>query len=145
MVTNMTDLVQMSQVKGALHGSGKRQSGFTLIELLVVLAIIALLASLAVPRYFHSIDSAKENILADNIQIVRETIDKFYGDTGRFPESLDELVEKKYLRALPFDPITESTTTWIIEPPDNGAKGSVYSIKSSAPGMDRNGKSFTDY
>jgi general secretion pathway protein G len=117
---------------------------FTLIELLVVLAIVALLATLAVPRYFQSIDTAKETILADNLHTTRETIDKFYGDTGRYPESLDELVEKKYLRALPFDPITESRTTWTIIAPDDAAKGNVYSIKSAAPGNDHNGKPFSE-
>jgi general secretion pathway protein G len=139
----MTDLEHTKKVRANLRSAG-RYTGFTLIELLVVLGIIALLASLAVPRYFQSIDTAKETILADNLQITRSTIDKFYGDTGRYPESLNELVEKKYLRALPFDPITESTTTWLIEAPENGAKGNVYNIKSNAPGVDRNGKPFSD-
>ena len=121
-----------------------RRSGFTLIELLVVLAIIALLASLAMPRYFQSIDTAKETILADNLRLTRETIDKFYGDTGRYPESLDELVARKYLRALPVDPITESTATWVIVPPDDGDKGNVYTIKSGAPGNNRSGTPFAD-
>ena len=123
---------------------GRRPIGFTLIELLVVLAIVALLATLAVPRYFQSIDTAKETILTDNLRTTRETIDKFYGDTGRYPESLDELVEKKYLRALPIDPILESATAWVIVPPDDTAKGNVYNIKSSAPGSDRNGKPFAE-
>ena len=124
---------------------GCTQLGFTLIELLVVLAIIALLATLAVPRYFQSIDTAKVAILAENLQRTRETIDKFYGDTGRYPESLDELVEKKYLRDLPYDPLMESTTTWVIVPPDDTAKGNVYNIKSSAPGSDHNNKAFTEF
>ena len=138
----MRELAKINQEKGTPHAYRRRHGGFTLIELLVVLGIIALLASLAVPRYFQSIDTAKETILADNLKTVRETIDKFYGDTGRYPESLDELVEKKYLRTLPFDPITESDTTWLISAPDNGAKGSVYNINSGAPGVDRNGKPF---
>lgn len=118
--------------------------GFTLIELLVVLAIVALLLTLAVPRYFQSIDTTKETVLADNLRITRETIDKFYGDTGRYPESLEQLVEKKYLRALPFDPVTDSVTTWIIVPPEDGDQGNVYSINSGAPGNTRDGKPFAE-
>lgn len=118
--------------------------GFTLIELLVVLAIVALLLTLAVPRYFQSIDASRETILVENLRITRETIDKFYGDTGRYPESLEELVDKKYLRAIPVDPITESTETWIIEPPDENAKGNVYNVKSGAPGITRTGKPFSE-
>jgi general secretion pathway protein G len=120
-----------------------KSRGFTLIELLVVLAIVALLATLAMPRYFQSIDTAKEAVLADNLRIVRETIDKFYGDTGRYPDSLNELVEKKYLRALPVDPIAESATDWIIVPPDDATKGNVYGIQSSAAGNRRDGTPFS--
>ncbi len=119
-----------------------KRAGFTLIELLVVLAIVALLSTIAMPRYFQSIDYAKETILADNLRITRETIDKFYGDTGRYPDSLEELVEKKYLRALPYDPILDSSTSWTIEPPEDGAKGNVYDLKSTAPGNNRDGKAF---
>jgi general secretion pathway protein G len=90
-------------------GRRLRGQGFTLIELLVVLSIIALLLTLAVPRYFNSIDVAKEAVLRENLHLVRETIDKFYADKGRYPESLDELVSEKYLRALPYDPITGSS------------------------------------
>lgn len=118
--------------------------GFTLIELLVVLSIVALLTTLALPRYFQSIDTAKENVLTENLRLVRETIDKFYGDTGRYPESLNELVEKKYLRSLPVDPITESATDWVIVPPDDPAKGNVYSIKSAASGNRRDGTPFSE-
>lgn len=121
-----------------------RRLGFTLIELLVVLAIISLLLTLAVPRYFQSITTSKETVLLENLHVARETIDKFYGDTGRYPDSLDELVARKYLRALPYDPVAESNSAWIILPPDDAAKGNVYSIKSSAPGMNRNGQSFSD-
>lgn len=123
----------------------RRRRGFTLIELLVVLGIVALLLTLAVPRFFPSIDSAKETILADNLRNTRAVIDQFYSDTGRYPDSLEQLVEKKYLRALPLDPIAESTVNWIVVPPDDGAKGGVYSIKSGAPGNDRSGKPYLDW
>ncbi len=122
-----------------------RRRGFTLIELLVVLGIIALLLSLAVPRYFPSIDSTKETILADNLRNMREVIDQFHADRGRYPDSLEQLVEKKYLRALPVDPITESTETWILVPPEDETNGSIYSIRSGAPGNGRNGKPYVEW
>jgi general secretion pathway protein G len=123
----------------------KRRGGFTLIELLVVLGIVALMLTLAVPRFFPSIDSAKETILADNLRNTRAVIDQFYSDTGRYPDSLEQLVEKKYIRGLPLDPVTESSATWILVPPEDGAKGGVYTIKSGAPGNGRNGKPYSDW
>jgi general secretion pathway protein G len=119
-------------------------AGFTLIELLVVLAIIAMLISVAMPRYFQSIDVAKETTLAENLRATRETIDKFYGDTGQYPESLDQLKEKNYLRAVPVDPVTESAQTWIIVPPQAGVKGKVFNIRSGATGNNRLGQAFAD-
>nr|WP_315221012.1 type II secretion system protein [uncultured Duganella sp.] len=122
-----------------------KTKGFTLIELLVVLGIVALMLTLAVPRYFPSIDKSKEVVLADNLRNMRNVIDQYYGDTGRYPDSLEQLVEKKYLRALPVDPVTDSETTWVIIPPEDGAKGGVYNIKSGAPGNDRSGKPYADW
>ena len=121
------------------------RAGFTLIELLVVLAIVALLLTLAVPRYLPRIDGARETILLDNLRNTREVIDQYYSDTGRYPDSLEQLVEKKYLRNVPVDPITESSATWIVVPPEDGTKGAVYSIKSGAPGNDRSGKPYLDW
>ena len=122
-----------------------KQPGFTLIELLVVLGIVALLLTLAVPRFFPSIDSAKETILADNLRNTRAVIDQFYADTGRYPDSLEQLVEKKYLRALPVDPVADSSSSWILVPPEDATKGNLYSIKSGAPGNDRSGKPYLDW
>ena len=122
-----------------------RRRGFTLIELLVVLAIVALMLTLAVPRYFPSIDKAKETILADNLRNTRDVIDQFYADRGRYPDSIEQLVEKKYLRSLPIDPITESTATWVLIPPEDATKGALYSIKSGAPGNGRNGKPYSEW
>lgn len=123
----------------------RRAAGFTLIELLVVLGIVALMLTLAVPRYFPSIDKSKEIVLADNLRNLRGVIDQYYGDTGRYPDSLEQLVEKKYLREMPVDPITDSSTTWIVLPPEDGSKGGVYTIKSGAPGNDRSGKPYSEW
>lgn len=123
----------------------KPSKGFTLIELLVVLGIIALLLTLAIPRYFPTVDGAKETILADNLRNMRDVIDHYYADRGRYPDSLEQLVEKKYLRSLPVDPITESTTTWILVPPEDASKGAIYSIRSGAPGNGRNGKPYAEW
>lgn len=123
----------------------KTAKGFTLIELLVVLGIVALMLTLAVPRYFPSMDKSREVVLADNLRNLRGLIDQYYGDTGRYPDSLDQLVEKKYLRALPRDPVTDSDSTWIIVPPEDGLKGNVYDIRSGAPGNDRSGKPYADW
>src|SRR5258706_3128662 len=85
--------------------------GFTLIELLVVMAIIATLLTLAVPRYFHSTDRAKEAGLKQNLAQMRDSIDKYYGDRGRYPDALDDLVSRKYLRKIPPHPINETALT----------------------------------
>lgn len=122
-----------------------KRNGFTLIELLVVLGIVALMLTLAVPRFFPSIDKSKEVVLADNLRNTRAVIDQYYGDTGRYPDSLEQLVEKKYLRELPVDPITESASSWIVVPPEDGSKGGVYNIRSGAPGNDRSGKPYSEW
>ncbi|BCB27607.1 type II secretion system pseudopilin OxpG [Sulfurimicrobium lacus] len=123
----------------------RRIKAFTLVELLVVLAIIALLLSLAVPRYFQSIEKSKETVLRDNLSLTRQALDKYYGDNGKYPDSLDMLVNKKYLRSLPVDPITDSSTTWIVVPPDVPEKGGVYDLKSGAPGKARDGTEYKDW
>lgn len=122
-----------------------RSNGFTLIELLVVMAIVAMLLTLAIPKYFQSIETAKEAVLREDLRVMRETIDKYYGDTGHYPDSLTQLVDKKYLRAIPFDPIAGPTAEWKILPPDDPDQGKVYDVKSAAPGSDRNGARYADY
>jgi general secretion pathway protein G len=127
------------------RAKSRAQAAFTLIELLVVLAIVALLLTLAVPRFFPGIDTAKETILADNLRNTRAVIDQFYADTGRYPDSLEQLVEKKYLRALPVDPVADSNSAWILVPPDDTTKGNIYSIRSGAPGNDRKGRPYAEW
>jgi len=135
------------RAKPQKHASSNRvlRTGFTLIELLVVLAIVALLLTLAVPRFFPSIDSAKDTILRDNLRNTRAVIDQFYADTGRYPDSLEQLVEKKYLRALPIDPVADSNAAWILVPPEDTTKGALYTIRSGAPGNDRTGKPYAEW
>jgi general secretion pathway protein G len=123
----------------------KRNRGFTLIELLVVLGIVALLLTLAVPRFFPSVDKTRETILAENLRTTRAVIDQFYADTGRYPESLDQLVEKKYLPRLPFDPVADSDAVWVIVAPEDPTRGSVYDIHSGAEGKGRNGKPYSEW
>jgi len=123
----------------------RKSAGFTLIELLVVLGIVALLLTLAVPRYFPSVDAAKETILADNLRNTRAVIDQFYADTGRYPDSLEQLVEKKYLPTLPVDPIADSDSSWTIVPPEDTDKGALYNLHSGAPGKGRNGKPYAEW
>jgi general secretion pathway protein G len=122
-----------------------KQRAFTLIELLVVLAIISTLLLLVVPRYFGKLDASREAVLRDNLRTTREMLDKFYGDKGRYPETLEELVERKYLRALPVDPITESTTTWTLVPVPEGYKGSVYDLHSGSTETARDGRKYAEW
>lgn len=123
----------------------RTRTGFTLIEVLVVLGIVALLLTLAVPRFFPSVDSAKETVLLENLRNTRIVIDQFHADTGRYPESLDELVQKRYLRSLPFDPVAESNAAWVVEPPQEPDKGGVYNLRSSAEGTGRNGIAYGEW
>ena len=123
----------------------RKPAGFTLIELIVVLAVVATLLTLALPRYFSSIDRAKEAVLKENLYLVRDAIGKHYADKGKYPESLDAMVSDKYLRKLPTDPITESTSTWVILPPEDLQKGGVYDVKSGAPGTALDGSAFGEW
>ena len=116
--------------------------GFTLIEMLVVLAIVALLLSVATPRYFGSLEKGREVALQENLRVLRVTLDKFHADKGRFPETLDELVEERYLREVPLDPITESATTWVLVPPKEPDQQGVADVKSGASGTARDGRRF---
>jgi general secretion pathway protein G len=124
--------------------------GFTLVELMVVMAIVALLLALALPRYFNHLESSRETILKQDLAVMRDAIDKFHGDRGRYPNSLDELVSERYLRALPIDPITDRSDTWqAVAPVTNEAgaseTGELYDIKSGAPGAARDGSAYADW
>ena len=115
----------------------KRKLGFTLIELMVVLSVIALLLSIAVPDYMGRMKRAEEAVLQENLAAMRDALDKHYADAGRYPSNLEELVAKRYLRAIPKDPFTQSSATWVAVPPADTKKGSVFDIHSAAKGYER--------
>lgn len=121
------------------------RKGFTLIELLVVMAIISLLLSIAAPRYFKSQDKSREAVLRENLLTTRQAIEKYFGDNGKYPNVLDDLVTGKYLRSLPFDPITGSTATWTVVPPDSPDKGEVFDIRSGSPDKGMDGTAYKDW
>jgi general secretion pathway protein G len=119
-----------------------RAGGFTLVELLIVLAIVATLLTIAVPRYWASLDRSKEAVLKENLYQMRDAIGKYYGDKGKYPETLEALASDRYLHKIPLDPITESATTWIPVPPPDPQKTGVSDVRSGAPGKALDG---TDY
>ncbi|CAD5108988.1 type II secretion system protein [Zestomonas carbonaria] len=123
----------------------RRHSGFTLIELMVVMAIIATLMTIAVPRYFSSLENSRETTLRHSLATIREALDQFYGDTGRYPESIEELVARRYLRSLPLDPITERSDLWITLPPPEGSSGGIGDVKSGASGRARDGSLYAEW
>jgi general secretion pathway protein G len=104
-----------------MTGSPTRRSGlgFTLIELLIVMAIIGTLLTLAVPRYFHTLQRARETVLRHDLAILREAIDKYYADLGQYPDTLPALVEKHYVRSLPVDPYTKLADSWTTVPSED--------------------------
>lgn len=146
----------------ALRQAPHRRTGFTLIELIVVMAIVALLASIAAPRYLRSVDQARENSLRSSLAVMRQAIDQFAADRGRYPQSLQELVDQRYLRALPEDPLTGRRESWVsLAPaPDDvlasgpgvagagagaGGAAGVSDVRSGAAGRARNGELYADW
>lgn len=123
--------------------SGKR--GFTLIELTIVMAIIALLLTFALPRYFEGLDRAREAALRQDLKTMREAIEQFHADRGVYPENLEDLVAQRYLRAIPADPISESAATWVVVPPDEVGQGQVYNVLSGAEGQAQDGSYFSEW
>ena len=116
-----------------------RARGFTLIEVLVVIAIISTLLAIAVPKYMGSVKHAEEATLKQNLAAMRDAIDKHFGDTGRYPDRLEDLTAKRYLRAIPVDSSTGANDTWIVVPPANPELGRVYDVKSGSSEVARDG------
>lgn len=125
--------------------TGKTRRGFTLLELLVVMAIIATLLTIAVPRYFRSLERSRETVLRQDLVTMRDAIDKFRGDTGKYPEALALLVEKQYLRSIPVDPIAKVADRWIITNADDPDDTGVKDVHSGAEGNGQDGTAYATW
>lgn len=125
----------------------RRLRGFTLIELIVVMAIVALLAGIAAPRYFASVDRARANSLRSSLAVMRDALDKYAADKGRYPDSLEQLVQDRYIRQVPQDPLTGNATSWLTLPPPAEADmpGQVADVHSGAAGRAPDGSLYADW
>ena len=121
--------------------------GFTLIELLVVLSIMGLLTALVAPRYFGALERGKEQALATSLGVMREAIDRYVADKGRYPDSLDELARSRYIRAVPEDPVTGKRDSWQVPAPpaDGHLAGGMADVRSGALGLARDGTRLGDW
>ncbi|HSH90245.1 MAG TPA: prepilin-type N-terminal cleavage/methylation domain-containing protein [Ramlibacter sp.] len=122
--------------------------GFTLIELLVVLVVLAVLTAIIAPNYLDRVSQAREVTLKHNLVGMRSAIDQFHRDKGRYPDALQELVDARYVRAVPEDPLTQRSDTWVVIAPSRGASspaaaGKVFDVRSGAPGQASDGSAFS--
>jgi general secretion pathway protein G len=128
----------------------RNSRGFTLIELLVVISMISILAAMGMVQYQNSVRRTKEVTLKHDLFSMRDAIDQYYADKGKYPASLDSLVSDGYMRKVPDDPITLSSTTWTTVPaePDPGnpsTEAGIYDVKSGAPGTALDGSNYVDW
>jgi len=134
-----------------LRGSGPRaQGGFTLIELLIVITLIMILAGIALVQYTNSVQSAKETVLKTDLFRMRDAIDQYYADKGRYPQSLEALVSERYMREVPIDPITGRRDTWVFtqsdpDPSNPSAGTGIYDVKSGAEGVGLDGTRYSTW
>ncbi len=132
-------------VAGVSRAGTHSRAGFSLIELLVVMAIIATLGSIAVPRYFNSLEKTREVALRTNLKVMREAIDQYHEDAGKLPADLEDLVKKRYLREIPPDPITGDAASWILIRQAGGAEAGIRDVRSGAPGKSKDGSRYEDW
>ena len=129
---------------------GSSHKGFTLIELMIVMSIVGILAAIAVPNYKWGIIKAKEAVLRETLYSFRTTIDQYYADQGQYPDSLSDLVDKKYLYSMPVDPFTKAKDSWVTIAPQSTSeggevKGSVYDVKSGSNIIGTNGIPYNEW
>jgi len=123
----------------------RNQKGFTLIEMMIVLAIMSILATIATPNMQRYIVRAREASLRETLFVFRDVIDQHYSDQGKYPGSLEELVKMKYIRSIPIDPITGSSSTWIVTPPEGEEKGGVYDVHSGSDRVSLDGEPYNEW
>jgi general secretion pathway protein G len=139
------------RLRHILVGRGvKREDGFTLIELVVVMAIIAILASLAVPVFTAQLKKAREAVLQEDLHVMRNAIDSYTMDKGKAPQSLDDLVQAGYLRAIPVDPMTHSSDTWATDTSDtyesvDESQTGINDVHSGSQDVGTNGKMYSTW
>ena len=128
----------------------RQKGGFTLIELLIVMTIIGILASIAVPSYQRSVIKAREAVLMEDLYQMRRAIDAYFADHGKYPESLESLVESKYLRDIPRDPFTNAQDSWEVVVPTptvegEVAEGGVADVRSGSELIGLNGTPYREW
>jgi len=120
-------------------------AGFTIIELIVVMAVVGLLLAIVAPSYVEHVDRAREATLRHNLASLREAIDKYYADRARYPKDVAELVQQRYLRQAPLDPITDRSDSWVLVSPPGGGEGMMADVRSGARGQARDGSAYATW
>jgi general secretion pathway protein G len=135
---------------GSARVAGRGSRGFTLVELLIVISLISILAAMGLVQYKNSVVSSREAVLRTDLFRMRDAIDQYYADKGKYPSALDSLVSDGYMRKVPEDPITKSADTWVTVPaepdPNNpSAEPGIYDVKSGAQGTALDGSTYSDW
>lgn len=119
------------------------EKGFTLIELMIVMTLIGILAAIAQPQFHQYTVRAREAVLKENLFTVREVIDQYYADKGKYPDTLQELADNRYIRQVPEDPFTKSVETWVTIAPDSGE--GIFDIHSGSDLIAVNGTPYNEW